>query len=318
MGTELVLCIQQERSMHGPGDVVSGHVSVKTLQPLYIYGVELRVCKMFEAACTPHPPGNEHVCKRTVYDRTFSLYRNPFEFEEVSSGHHVFPFGVHLREADSASVDSRIAFESGHYTLRNQYFLEAEVHHRQQGVLHTARRRSEICVAEHARACGGRPAQIDFSYCLCLLSASCTVETALDREVYFSGDVARLSAAVRERTGLRISALSAELYQCMEMDMGGRRLRKRKLVSKTKGYRDRTTGRFLADVRIPSTVPSNVYEQYLRLENVLCVIVAFDMSLPVRIQQRICVVKTARAPLDTEDDMDVLEATTQQRRVFHV
>lgn len=304
--------------MHGPGDVVAGHVSIKTLQPLYIHGVELRVCKRFEAACTPNPPGSGHGCERTVYERTFTLYRNPLEFEEVSSGHHVFPFGIHLREADGASVDAHLAFESGRYTLRNQYFLEAAVHHREQGVMHTARRRDEVCVAEHTRTGGGRRARIDFSYCLCLLSASCTVETALDREVYFAGDVARLSAAVRERAGLRISALSAELYQCMEVDIGGRRLRERKLVSKTKGYRDAATGRFLADVRIPSTVPSNVAEQYLRLGNVLCVVVAFEMSLPVRIQRRICVVKAARAPLDTEDDVDVLEATTQQPRVFRV
>eukprot|EP00866_Antonospora_locustae_P001986 jgi/Antlo1/1986/1626 len=318
MGTGLVLRIQQERSMHGPGDVVSGHVSIKTLQPLYIYGVELRVCKRFEAACTPLPPGTEHACEHAVYDRTFTLYRNPFEFEELSSGHHVFPFGVHLRETDGASVDACIAFVSGCYTLRNQYFLEAAVHHREQGVLHTARRRDRVCVAERVRARGRSPAHIDFSYCLCLLSTSCIVETALDKEVYFSGDVARLSAAVQERAGLRISALSAELYQCMEVDMGGKRMRERKLVSKTKGYRDAATGCFLADVRIPSTVPSNVFEQYLRLGNVLCVIVAFDMSLPVRIQRRICVVKTVRAPLDAEEDVDVIEATTQQTRVFRV
>lgn len=305
--------------MHGPGDVVSGHVSVKTLLPLYIRGVELRVCKRFEAAYAPQGAGSERGAERVIYDRTFMLYRNPLEFEEVSSGHHVFPFGVRLRGDDGASADAHIALETGRLRVRNQYFLEAALHHREGGVLRTARWREEVCVAERARADSIRPARVDLSYCLCLLSTSCTVETALDREVYFSGDVARLCASVRERAGLRISAVAAELYQCMETDVDGRWLRERKLVSKTKGYRDAATGRFLADVRIPSSVPSNVSERYLRLANVLCVVVAFDMSLPVRIQRRVCVVKAARTPLHcAEEDVDVLEGTTQPARVFSV
>ncbi|KAL0266084.1 UNVERIFIED_CONTAM: hypothetical protein PYX00_011800 [Menopon gallinae] len=315
MGT-VVLRIQREGGMHGPGDVVTGHVSVKTLQPLYIRSVELRVCKRFEATHTPQGAGAEHRAERVVYDRTFALYRNPLEFEELSSGHHVFPFGVRLRSDDGASADAHIALEGGRLHVRNQYFLEAAVHHREDGVLRTARCRNEVCVAERARAGSSYPARIDLSYCLCLLSTSCMVETALDREVYFSGDVARLCASVRERAGLRISAMAAELYQCIEADMGGRWLRERKLVSKTKGYRDAATGCFLADVRIPSSVPSNVSERYLRLANVLCVVVVFDMSLPVRIQRRVCVVKAAHTPLHcAEEDVDVLEGTTQPARV---
>jgi hypothetical protein len=321
--SEVAVHIHLEEAIHSSGGAVSGCASLTLPSPSYISKVELRVYKKFMARHRALPVNGfieataERSCEQILSDSVFVLYRNPFEFSELSSGQHFFPFQVQLRN-ESGSVDAQLFFESGHYKVKNQYLLEAIVYKRVEYKIERISKTEEIYVIDRRSVEQKMSAGIDFSYCFCLFSSHGTVDTVLDKKFYFSGDIAKLRISRQQDTcKVAIKSVAVELYQYLEVHIDGERMFDQKLVTKTKGYPDPAGDGFLADIRLPFALPSNVNEKYLKLRNILNISVCFDMSLPVHIQRDISIVKN-QLKVATDNVACMLEGLKQPLQFFHV
>lgn len=320
---EVTLNIHQEEVVHVSGGTVAGSVCLVIMNPSYISKIELRVYKKFVARYRATPKNGfvedtaQSACDEVLSDKVFVLYRNPFEFSELSSGQHVFPFQVQLRNSESGSVDTQLFFESGHYRVKNQYLLEAIVHRRVDYKLEKISKTEEVYVVDKREVEQTMSTGIDFSYCFCFFSTQGTVDTILDRSSYFSGDIAQLRVAKQQdKTKIAIKSVVVELYQYLEVHIEGERMFDQKLVVKTKGYPDPAGNGFVVDIRVPFALPSNINEKYLKLRNVLNISVCFDMSLPVNIQRDISVVKN-QLKVAADTPQGTLEGLLQPLQFFH-
>lgn len=326
MEGQVTVDIQKNKTLQVSGEPLTGQISLRALSPFYVSRIELRVYKRFSmeystaTGASIHPDDEERSSKvdRTVYDKTFVLYRNPLEFDEFSSGHHAFPFEVELKKADSSSVNTVLDFESGTYRVRNQYFLEANVYVKNSATMDRISSFVDVYVVNKLFEEQEHVSRIDFSYCLCFFTSNCLLHTRLDKDLYFSGDVAQLEVFVREPgSDIKIKSITVELRQHLEAAVGGLCVLDQRTISRTKGYCSFEKSSFLASIRIPATVPSNVLEKYLKLTSVIYVYVSFDMALPIKIKKRINIAKNQ---LEIVEHVfpDVLEGVTQDKKSFRV
>ena len=294
MGKDVVLYVQKDKSINKQGELVTGSVNLKSLYPLYVSKIELRVYKRFlveDGVQSSASFGREQsgdIEKEVAYDRVFLLYKNPLGFNEFSSGHHAFPFQVQLKKSDGGSVNAQLSFDSGRYAIENRYFLEASLYKQDSDEAQKTSNTAEI----HVQILDDRKKSIrvDFSYCFCFFNSSCFLEAALDKKMYFSGDTARIRVSANEGSGSKIKSVIVELFQCLDVVLGDRQVAAQRLISKTKGCYESDTNAFFADMRIPFTTPSNSKERHLKLKNVLCIHVSFDRSLPIKVKKSINIV----------------------------
>lgn len=324
MEKKILVDIQKDKTLQSSEEPFTGCVNIRTLHPLYVSKVELRIYKQFSIDC------KELLCvqgsgegvagkgRRSLYNKTLLLYRNPLHFDEFSSGHHAFPFEIQLRKTDSSSVNACLSFESGIYKIQNQYFLEANLYIKNSAGMEKISRTVEIHVIGKFKEAQRSINRIDFSYCLCFFTSNCLLHTRLVKDLYFSGDIACLEVFVKEQApGLKIKSVIVELCLCLETMLAGQRVVDYKVISKTKGYCSLGRDIFLANIRIPGTLPSSLSEKYLNLASVLYIYISFDMSLPIKIKKVMNIAKNQLEVVDGEI-LDVLQGITQSKKNFSV
>lgn len=305
-----ILQVDLDRPSYTKNETIKGTLTLKTLSPIYIHKIELKLFKEFE-----YKINSEKLRKRKSSDKIYLLYENPLDFSELSIGSHTFPFEIKIVKDVKGTVSSLIHFGQNFYSVKNQIFLEAVVY-KDKSAENVCSKKVEVNFYELVKK--NRPVlfNMEFTYCFCLLHTESKLEISLDKDFYYAGECINLSVnLLKNNKIIKIKSLFVEMYQNMQLQSDNQFYKEKKLLFKTKGYVDTLKNKYCADIRIPFSVPNNVFESYLSLYNHLEINITFDRSSPIMLRKNVYVVKNT-INLPNLSDESVIQGVTLPKCTF--
>lgn len=311
--------IELDRERYECGSEVVGAIDIRTREPLCIGRIVLAVSKTMRLKiqkteeCREPGDGFEDIEKTEEgYRCEFEIYSNESPLEEISSGHHVFPFKFALRSSDGASSEVKGLYFDILCDIRSMYSLSAEIYmvgvHRPVYVVNR-----EIQVVDSATEPRTFHTTVRVSSPICFFSKSHDVSFELDRPVYYSGESLVLRASVPQKSAIR--HIECFVYEILNVSVDSREMVRTKYIVGGEARRE-ADGTFKTVLRIPSTTPSTVTGADFSLRVVLFVNIGFRKGQPVRVKKYIHIVRRSMALCPEIESINILEGEVYPEKIF--
>ncbi|KAL7349676.1 putative thioredoxin-interacting protein [Encephalitozoon intestinalis] len=318
MGMDTKIKIDLDKEMYPGGSEVRGAVDIKMRSPLRISKINLVFSKttrlkIQEIERKENTENNEVEKIYDGYRHEFEIYSSDDPLEEVSSGHHRFPFRFMLRREDEGSLEIKGVYFDILCNIRSIYDLYAEIYI--LGVhnpAYTVRR--EIQIVDPIMEPRNFNTAIDVLSPICFLSRRYNIRLEVDKEFYYSGDCLVTEASIPSKKP-KIKRMECFIYEILSVSVEGKEILRTKYIGggEAEHY---DGGRVLrASLKIPSTTPSTVMGSNFSIRVVLFINLELYRGTPVRIKKYIHVIK--KNIIHPEIDcMDVLEGEIYPERIL--
>ncbi|KAM0685925.1 hypothetical protein COBT_002859 [Conglomerata obtusa] len=293
-------------------DLISGTLHLIILEPLCLEKINLKIKKNYEAQLKiiRNNQRQKLAEKREIYNNHFELYSSASSYTKISSGHHTFPFQFYLKNGDNASTSLMQVFSSCLCKISSSYVIDANI--KLYGIymplIHTTR---EIPIVDGYVSTGNCVIQIELSSCFCVINTSFDLMCRLDKEMYFTGDTAKITIDVGSKR--KIYSFDVYLYQIMSLYVQDNFRTMSKFVAKGGSEKIRASGCVDCELMLPGELASTVSEEKFDVKYILQVIVTFERSSPVRFKKDIFLIKKIKPDTNMHqiDALKGIDAATQ-------
>ncbi|KAF9764786.1 hypothetical protein NGRA_0282 [Nosema granulosis] len=316
MEDDTVLKISLDKSLYGPGEFVTGTVSLKTRTPISMNKLILTltkqrmidVCKM-----EPDAAGNKQKYRddSTIYKHEFVLYKTADSTNEISSGCHTFPFKFSLKSSDNSSTDIKGIYFDYLVNIQNSYKLSCDLY--LFGAYEPMYEASKpIQVSDNLEKEKEFKVDVEMSSIMCLYYKSYSLFFKLNKELFFSGDQLVLEIGF-QNMGKHIKNIDCNIYEILSVSTPEINfIRTRYIVG---GDAHRTNNGYCVELRIPSSTPTSVSETEFNLKTVMFITITMHKSSPIRVKKYLQVVKK-NLEIPHFDHLNVLDGEVFEEKVF--
>lgn len=311
--------IELDRETHKCGSEVVGVIDLRIREPLCISKIGLSFSKITKLRLQKTQDAKESQGDvddiekdQEGYKYEFEVYRNADPLEEISSGHHRFPFKVRLRNGDGASSEIKGVYFDFLCDIKNRYELCAEVHtFGAQEPMCVVKR--EVLIVDQMSDPRMFHATVKILSPICFFSKKYDINFELDKSLYYSGECLLLRALVLSEKQV-IKQVECFVYEILSVSVDGQEVVRTKYVVGGKAKWDGE--KFETSLRIPSTTPSTVTEDFFSLKAVLFVNVSFHRGSPVKIKRYLSIVKRSLIMCPELDCVNILEGEVYPEKIF--
>jgi len=310
------LRIIADKDIFESDEFITGKLSLKSRIPLPVKKIKLNftksrvmeVCKIE----TSGKKGIKYSNNKKEYSYDFDIYTSRNEFDNLSSGAHLFPFKFFLKSTDSSTTDIKGIYFDYLVNINNSYTLTASLYLNgaSEAIYETTK---DVQVVEVFDRTEHFQTKLEVSTMLCLLYKTYTLKFFLNKPLYYSGDRLKLDVQMNRSLLKLIDNIECNLYEVInvhspEIDI----IRTRYVVG---GNAILEKKRYALSLNIPSTTPTCVNEDMFGLKILMFINITFKKSGPIRIRKYLQVVKRKNELPDIEN-LDVLDGEVFNEKIF--
>lgn len=312
--------IELDKELYECGAEVIGAIDVRTRTPLCVSKINLRFSKTVrmklqktEDAKGPDDDFDSIEKKQDGYTYEFEMYSNEDPLEEISSGHHTFPFKFRLRDGDGGSSEIKGLYFDFLCDIRAMYELCTEIYmfgaHNPMYMV-----KKEVHVIDPVTEPRTFHTAVKVSSPICFFSRKYDIAFELDKLLYYSGDCLTLRTAVVSGKPI-VKQVECFIYEILNVSVNEKQLVRTKYIVGGEGeHEDR--GVFRTSLRIPSATPSTVTENDFSMRAMLFVNIGFHKGPPIRIKKHLHIVKKVVELCPEIDSINILEGEVYPEKMF--
>ncbi|KAH9411342.1 hypothetical protein HK407_05g10080 [Ordospora pajunii] len=312
--------IELNKEIYVCGDEVRGTIEIKTRNPLSISKINLKLLRKMEMSIQRTEEGKHEGDVFEAVDRNISKYCYEFEvytnedpLEEISSGHHRFPFKFELRRDDGGSSDVKGVYFDLLCNIKGSYCFHADIY--MFGIhnpVYSVDR--EMQVIESNAEPKAFHATVEIQSPICFFGRKYNVSFELNKLFYFSGDALAIRACIPSRTP-KIKCMECFLYEILSISANGQEEIRTKYIAGGEGVNEGEGRASTLCLRIPSTTPSTFTDNEVGMRIVLFINLGLSKGAPIKIKKYLQVVKKQIAYAEI-DSINVLEGEIYPEKVF--
>jgi hypothetical protein len=318
--TETKIRIELDKEFYESGSEVAGIIDMKTRDALCISRINLTFTKKLnlklrkiEEMGVVDESSEIIKLNQDLFDYKFEVYHNSDPLEEISSGHHKFPFKFTLKREDNGSTEIKGLYFDFLCDVRSRYNLAAEVFmfgaHNAMYVVD-----KEVHVIDPLTEPTQFSTRVQISSPICFFSRKYDILFDLDRALYLAGECLELRATVSSKKPI-IKQIECFLYEVLSVTVGGKSIVRSKYIVGGDATPEEDGRTFRTSLRIPSTTPSTVTDPRFSLKAVLFVNINFFKGSPVRAKKYVRIAKRSISYPEI-DTLSVLEGEVYPEKVF--
>ncbi|KAM0672755.1 hypothetical protein CWI42_052010 [Ordospora colligata] len=312
--------IELNKELYVCGDEVRGAIEIKTRNPLCISKINLKLLRKMEMNIQrteegKHEEDTFEAINRSInkYCYQFQVYANDDPLEEISSGHHRFPFKFGLRRDDGGSSEVKGVYFDLLCSIKGSYELHADIH--MLGIhnpVYSAHK--EMQVIENCTEPKAFHATVEIQSPICLFTRKYDVSFELNKQFYFSGDALAIRACIPSKTP-KIKCMECFLYEILSISANGQEEIRTKYIAGGEGVNEEEGRASTLCLRIPSTTSSTFTDNDAGMRIVLFISLGLSKGAPIKIKKYLQIVKK-RIAYPEIDSINVLEGEIYPEKVF--
>lgn len=276
-----------EKSHYQRNENIKGTVHLELLEPLKVQSVILEFMKCFECELRADPfVHNNHRVDNCIYSHKIVLYKKKKVFNELGSGHHVFPFIIKPKQSDNGSSQYSDFLQDTFLKFKNFYNIAATLN-MEEGVSCTYTKTKEVVICSQTDIVKKKTEKISIMSCICLTYTNILLIAYTNEAKYAQSEEIKFITRLSVDT-YRIKRIKSRLVCTFWINYRNMKYRDNKIICSTEKSIVES-GECRSSLYIPANAPSSTYERHLIVSYTLESLIFINRGSPIRISREIAI-----------------------------